>query len=838
MPLKRSNSFNFVNKISVRNFCTFLITSVIFSFIPNISSATDDGLVINLDASNSSSYSGTGSTWTNLVGGTNYTISNGTFQDSGGIKSILFNGSSTFVPIGSAISANSNFTKEAWVYDNGVGSSRNIISSASNVLFLSGSTLYGGVGGAYTLVSSNSFPTGVWKHVVLTFDDDLNTMRLFIDGVQVSQNTNVSNRYLAETERIGAHYSSSEVSFWNGKISKVKVYSTALCPAQVVSSFNTDATYFSATRITSASTPCVISSSVTESAGVVSVSGNVTLDGGASVTERGFVYGNSSLPTTSNNKISIGTGTGAFSGTSSTLSTGTYYFRAFATNSSGTSYGAQTTVTIVASSLSPSTQTITGSVNSAITNSSTITASNFTGSVSYAITSGTLPTGLSLNSSTGVISGTPTALSSNTITVTGTGATSGSATTSVTFNISAVAPSAPVINSITAGDGQLSVNFTASANGGSAITNYKYSTDGSTYTAFSPTTTTSPLVITGLTNATSYPVTIKAVNAINDSSASNSITATPAAATSSSSGGGSSSPGSSAPPTPTPTPSVSTVVKPRVERINTNPLNIAPTDPEVIRNIAPGSKTNPEQLFKGAITELSEILKPKVVDLAKIYPDTKFDSLQALQLVTVSQDKKVVDLPSLVTNDDQPQASRIVIVNNTSAQVITTTGGVLTVESKSDTTPIPVDSRGRVQMVKDKIVVTQGQGLSPNTEFAVFLFSEPTLLGIGMTDSQGRYFASFTVENELPNGDHTLQIKGSLANGQISSVSMPVSVVESIDIATEQAMPKTIFVDVNPVENALDAVYWIFFVLLFMLVLIALANRKRFVRFIKNQISE
>jgi hypothetical protein len=96
-----------------------------------------------------------------------------------------------------------------------------------------------------------------------------------------------------------------------------------------------------------------------------------------------------------------------------------------------------------------------------------------------------------------------------------------------TTAISAVAPSPPVINSITAGNAQLSVNFTASSNGGSAITNYEYSTNGTTYFAFSPAVTTSPLVITGLTNSTSYPVTIKAVNAINPSAASNSISATP-----------------------------------------------------------------------------------------------------------------------------------------------------------------------------------------------------------------------------------------------------------------------------------------------------------------------
>jgi hypothetical protein len=139
-------------------------------------------------------------------------------------------------------------------------------------------------------------------------------------------------------------------------------------------------------------------------------------------------------------------------------------------------------------------------------------------------------------------------------------------------------------------------------------------------------------------------------------------------------------------------------------------------------------------------------------------------------------------------------------------------------------------------MVKNNSVETQGAGLAPNSEFAVYLFSEPTLLGIGVTDSQGRFFASFPVEKELPLGDHTLQVNGILLDGKASSVSMPVSVVDSIQIANTQAMPKTIFVDVNPADNALNAVYWIFFVLLAMLVLIALTNRQKFVIFMKNRI--
>ena len=74
-------------------------------------------------------------------------------------------------------------------------------------------------------------------------------------------------------------------------------------------------------------------------------------------------------------------------------------------------------------------------------------------------------------------------------------------------------PSAPTVNSITPGLNQLSVSFSAGADGGSAITNYEYSTDGGgVWTTRSPVSTTSPLVIAGLSNSTLYNVKIRAVN--------------------------------------------------------------------------------------------------------------------------------------------------------------------------------------------------------------------------------------------------------------------------------------------------------------------------------------
>jgi hypothetical protein len=68
--------------------------------------------------------------------------------------------------------------------------------------------------------------------------------------------------------------------------------------------------------------------------------GEITSDGGATVTERGIVYSTSSNPTTADTKVIIGSGTGTFSQNVTNLKCNTtYYFKAYATNCAGTVYG-------------------------------------------------------------------------------------------------------------------------------------------------------------------------------------------------------------------------------------------------------------------------------------------------------------------------------------------------------------------------------------------------------------------------------------------------------------------------------------------------------------------
>ena len=150
-------------------------------------------------------------------------------------------------------------------------------------------------------------------------------------------------------------------------------------------------------------------------------------------------------------------------------------------------------------------------------------------SVTYSVLSGALPSGLSLNSSTGVISGTAPNVGSDTtynFTLRATDNAGNTSDRAFSMVILQGAPGAPTIGTATRSASQsVQVTFTAPANvGGSSITSYTVTSSPGSFTG---TGASSPITVTGLTNGTAYTFTVTATNSYGTSvasSASNSAT--------------------------------------------------------------------------------------------------------------------------------------------------------------------------------------------------------------------------------------------------------------------------------------------------------------------------
>jgi len=170
-----------------------------------------------------------------------------------------------------------------------------------------------------------------------------------------------------------------------------------------------------------------------------------------------------------------------------------------------------------------------GNVNAASTNFTYTPDIAITGSVTITPTgagsAGMSPTVLNYSASSAAQTFTITPLTSGSITLTVTNTAGINNPAALTYTANAVAPNAPSIGTATPGNTSASVTFSPpTSDGGSAITQYRViSTPGS----FSNTGSSSPIVVSGLSNGTPYTFTARATNAVgnsSESSASNSAT--------------------------------------------------------------------------------------------------------------------------------------------------------------------------------------------------------------------------------------------------------------------------------------------------------------------------
>lgn len=155
-----------------------------------------------------------------------------------------------------------------------------------------------------------------------------------------SQNPTIADSKTTENATSGTF-----VSTLSGLNPATTYYVRAYATNSAGTAYGSEVSFTTLSNIVAPTVTTVSQSQVTNKSFVIT--GNVTDWGGADVTDRGIVYSTTANPTLENaTKIATGTGLGQFSSYAYGVSASTlYYVRTYATNSAGTSYGSQATVT-------------------------------------------------------------------------------------------------------------------------------------------------------------------------------------------------------------------------------------------------------------------------------------------------------------------------------------------------------------------------------------------------------------------------------------------------------------------------------------------------------------
>ena len=146
-----------------------------------------------------------------------------------------------------------------------------------------------------------------------------------------------ANPTIADSKTSNGKGATNFVSNIVGLSEGTKYYVRAYATNDVGTSYGNELS-FTTDQVTGAVLITTQVSSVTSTTAVSG--GNITDAGGGTILARGVCWGTTPNPTIAGNKTSNGTGIGTFTGNLTGLSDGTvYYYRAYATNSSGTTYG-------------------------------------------------------------------------------------------------------------------------------------------------------------------------------------------------------------------------------------------------------------------------------------------------------------------------------------------------------------------------------------------------------------------------------------------------------------------------------------------------------------------
>jgi hypothetical protein len=210
-----------------------------------------DGMLFYLDAADSDSYGGSGSTWTDMSGnGRNFSLTSTSFDGNNG-GSITSTGSG-YGSI-SSLTLTSGFTLEIWAYMSSTSSfglfGQGVYGTGQglHILYQDGSR--GMIFGMYS--NDNDYQNNYrpsanqWYHWVFTYDGTTYRKQFFANTIKQSAPASVETQYTGSGQfNIGAIYSSPGSQF-NGRIGIVKGYNRVLERHEIAQNFQTERSRYS-----------------------------------------------------------------------------------------------------------------------------------------------------------------------------------------------------------------------------------------------------------------------------------------------------------------------------------------------------------------------------------------------------------------------------------------------------------------------------------------------------------------------------------------------------------------------------------------------------------------
>ena len=216
-------------------------------------------LTYHLDANNSSSYGGSGSTWTDLVAGTNNaTINGATYTQGSGDEGYYFDfdGIDDYVEIDSPIVSGTEFTIELWCRndaatmpndDYAFTTEGNALSSTNLVGYIGDRWIFQGNGFGMVRTYTVHVPQGQeWNQVTAVVYKNNNSQvdiraKIYLNGQLSNSISSLKNfGYSAGNGNILGRRSSTPgvQNYWDGQISILRYYNAALTDANVLTNYN------------------------------------------------------------------------------------------------------------------------------------------------------------------------------------------------------------------------------------------------------------------------------------------------------------------------------------------------------------------------------------------------------------------------------------------------------------------------------------------------------------------------------------------------------------------------------------------------------------------------